>query len=626
MRLHAVVVYVLLLAVTPDAAAMASPETRAAELLRAARAKLADGTASQRQFARGLLEDAHRLAPGSAEISHALARCYLEADMLFAARRLAEACIARDPRDAEAHFLRGEIWRREWIVWGEDLTRDRAIASLARGLRLEPGDGARARMLVPILEHANERQSALEVAQLAARAHPRDPESILLVAYAAQQAGNVPLADEMFQRALPQLAAEHRRLYEDLSPLLGEHVAIGYRKLSALKRERFNAEFWHDKDPDPTTQEHESQLEFWARVTHSRLLFGVNELGIWDLRAQLYLRYGAPRSVERSLATGPMGSRTVTWAAWTYPELGMRIWIPAINPLGRYGSRFGLSDQFWVRAFPDSLRAHPELQSVEGGYAVFRRLPYDIEPMPLRTAVMRFDGSSGALLLAQAEVESAPDGRLGARWVLMDSASTIVSTTHSDVGASACEPTSLRAASFATNLAPGRYRLAVRVDDEAGRCAVASNDVVIPPSPRSLAVSDLAVVCGSAAVSIVPGIGVRLEPSTGLRPLSGDELLAYLEIYHLVPDQQGESEFEYVCTVSPITTDRRSWLAKFIEPRSRMEPIVVTRRERSGTGPRRQFFTVPVRALPPGPYRMEVSVKDLHSGAATAALADFVRH
>jgi GWxTD domain-containing protein len=483
-RLLSAVVFGIVLSLLPRGAGATSRERHADELLRDARARIAVGTPEQRQFARGLLEDAHRLVPDDAEISHALARLYLEADMLFAARRLAKACIERDPRDAEAHFLLGEMWRREWILRSEDVTRDRAIVSLARGLRISPGDPARAQLLVPMLEDAHERRSALEVAELAARARPKDPESLLLVGYAAQNAGELTLADQMYQRALPMLDVERRRRYEDLSPLLGEAAAIPYRRLKAAERARFNASFWHGNDPDPTTPEHEAQVEFWARVTHSDLLFGMNELGVWDLRAQLYIRYGAPRRVDRSLVTSSVSTQVSTWAAWSYPELGMRIWIPALNPLGHYGSRFGLSNQPWVRASPDSLLAHPELQSMQGGYAVFRRLPPDTELMPLRTAVVRFDGGAGAVLLAQAEVESAPAGRLHARWVLLDSASTVVASTTSDVGASACEPSSMRAASFATNAAPGRSRLAVRVDDETGRCAVATQDVVIA-EPRS---------------------------------------------------------------------------------------------------------------------------------------------
>ena len=120
----AAIVFGLVLALLPSAAGATSREAQAAELLRDARARIAVGTPDQRQFARGLLEDAHRLVPRDAQISHALTRLYLEADMWFAARRLAAACIARDPRDAEAHFLLGEMWRREWIVRSEDVTRE----------------------------------------------------------------------------------------------------------------------------------------------------------------------------------------------------------------------------------------------------------------------------------------------------------------------------------------------------------------------------------------------------------------------------------------------------------------------------------------------------------------------
>ena len=81
MRLLSAVVLGLVLSLVPRAAGATSREVQAAELLRDARARIAVGTPDQRQFARGLLEDAHRLVPHDAEISHALARLYLEAEL-----------------------------------------------------------------------------------------------------------------------------------------------------------------------------------------------------------------------------------------------------------------------------------------------------------------------------------------------------------------------------------------------------------------------------------------------------------------------------------------------------------------------------------------------------------------
>jgi len=616
----------LLMLLTGSSAGASTRDERAAALLREAQARIAQGTSAERQFARGLLEDALRLAPDDPEIRHALGHLYLEADMMFAARRLAEATLRKNPDDAESHFTLGETWRREWFVRGEETLRDRAILSLARGLRRAPDDFAHARMLVPMLEDAGERQDAYELAKLVARHRPQDPLSLMLVAYTAQCAGDIATADRLFRRALPQLAPEKRRVYEDVSPLLWLPVAEDYRRLTSSERERFNAEFWQGTDPDPTTPEHEGQLEYWSRVTHSELLYGRNALGIWDMRAQLYIRFGPPSRIDRSLLSSTVSTALGTWSAWSYQDLGMRVWMRAANSLGRYGSPFALSEQAAVRAFPDSLLAHPEYQSVQGGYAVFRRLPLDAEPLRLASTIVRLTSGEGALLLAQAEVESPPADRLSAHWVLIDSLSAVVASATNSIGASACAPGSLRAASFATGVSPGRYRLAIRVEDENVCRAVTAQDVVIAPAPRALALSDLALVCGTSAASIVPGTGVRLEPSTGLRPLSGDALLAYFEVYHLVPGSDGQREFEYVCTVSPVVSERRSWLRRAIDPASQAEPIVMTRQESTASDVRRQFFSVPVKSLPPGRYHMQVRVTDLVSRSSTATLAEFVRH
>jgi GWxTD domain-containing protein len=588
-------------------------------------ARLASGSAEERQFARRELEDARALAPGDSAVLRALGRLYVDGDMLLAARRLALTELRRDPESAEARFLLGEAWRREWLVSGDELVRDRAIAALARGLARRPGDLERARWLVPMLEDADERRPALEVAQLAARSRPDDPESWLLVAYAAQFAGESAIADLCFQRALPRLAPGTRRRFDDITPLLAQPQALAYRAMLASKRRSFEQRFWRDLDPDPTTPENEGQLEFWARVAHARLLYGVNQDDEWDTRAQVYIRFGRPEIVERNPVTLLRGATTGAWQAWTYPSLGMRVWMSAASARGHYGSLARHSLTIPVRAFPDSLLRHPELQGVHGGFAVFRRLPHDVDLLPIQQTAVRFAASEGGRVLGQAEIEAPPSTSLSARWVVLDSSGAVLARHESPFGASACEPATLRAASFAADLSPGRYRLAVRVDDGDARRAVSVSEVTIAPGSPALSLSDLTVVCGSPAASVLPGTGVRLEPSTGLRPQDGPTLHVYFEIYGLRPGPDGQREFDYECTVRPLGGRRQSWLARAFDPKPGMAPLQMSRRETSPGDIRRQFLSVPVAELPAGRYRVEVRVTDARSGEEAMTATDFTR-
>lgn len=599
----------------------ADPATQARALHRDALRRLALGTVEQRQFARGQLESAHRLLPDDPTIALALGRVYLEADMIRQARVLATDVAARDSGSAAAHFLAGETWRRDWLATCDLESRDRAIASLARGLKFEPRDFERGRMLVTLLEDAEEREEALQVAELAARAGASRPEAWLLLAYAAQYAGDVTLADRMFAKALPALPASLKARYDDLSPLFTYGAAQAYRGLPVAQRADRNRRFWTGLDPDPVSPENEAQLEFWARLTHALLVYGVDELGELDARAQLYVRFGPPPIVERNSLLNPHSLTFGTWQSWTYPELGMRAWLNAANPLGHYRARYGTR----VHAHPESLERRPELRGSQGGWAVFRKLPPGVEPLAARCAVARFEGRESRNLHAQIEAAAAPGARVRAAWAVLDSAHGVVARAETELRPSACDATEARTAGTTTALAPGRYTLAVRAEDGDRRRAVLTHSVVIPGPPRGLELSDLVVVCGRPELSVQPGSGLRLEPSTGLLPLVGDQLNAYCEIYHLAPDATGDATYEYVCTVFANAPDNRSWVGKMLLPRKLTAPIQVSRRETTRGDMRRQYFTVPIQPLPPGPYRIEVKVRDLASGAEANAHAEFER-
>ena len=605
---------------TPAAGANASHESRAQALYRDALRRLAIGTPEQRQFARGQLEQAAILQPDDQAIALALGQLYVQAPMLREARNLAQSLVRRHPGLGAGHFLLGEVWRREWLINSDQDARDRAIASLARGLRCDPDDFAHAQMLVPMLEDAGEAPEALEMAQLAARAAPSDPDAWLLLGYAAQVAGDVALSHRMFTKALAALPAARRRDYEDLSSILPPSAAESFASLPTPERAARTERYWRTADPDPVSVENEAQLEFWSRITHALLLYGKDELGAFDARAQLYIRFGPPRFADRRAFHM---DKTVqgTWLTWTYPDLGMRAWMLASNPLAHYRAPRGVR----VQAFPESVAVRQELQGVHGGWAVFRAVPAGMTPLPARCAVARFAGRESGVLHAQVETAADPAAPITADWVVLDTTSRVVARARNELGPSACGQGDVRAASYTSPLPAGRYRLGVRLDDGDGHRTALSRDVVIPAGSTGLQMSDLAVVCGGPALGIVPGGGLRLELSTGLMPQSGDQLNVYCEIYRLATNVAGDASFEYVCRVKSSRPDNRSWLRRMVMPLATPTPIEMTRRETTRGDLRRQYFSVPVHGLPPGRYRMEVTVRDLATGAEATASADFER-
>jgi GWxTD domain-containing protein len=613
-----------LVSLAPVAArASTTAEARARELLASAQRRLARGTPEARQFARGELEEAALLAPADRAIGLALGGVYLDADMLSKAGGVARTLLERDSADADANFLLARTWRREWLIHAEETARDRAIVHASRSARFAPERVDRWALLVPLLVDAGEDDDARTAATLAARALPGDPEAKLLLAYTAQRTGDLSLAQHLFETAIPALPAAARRDFDDVTPLVPSWRVSDFEDMPARQRTAWAKRFWRESDPDPVTPENEAQLEFWSRVEHARSLWGRSSLGDWDMRAELYIRYGPPAWVDQHPMLRPGLDMFSNWLVWNYPDLGMRVWMEAHNPTSGYSTPF--SFYAWpAMPFADSLAKREELAAVAHGWALFRKTPPRTDLFGIGCALAQFSTGGGPQVLAQAEAAGEPADEMTVGWAVLDSALDVVARTEAPMGASACRPAEARAASWASTLPPGRYRLGVHVTDGMGRRGIAVRDFVLGADAGEFSLSDLVVTCGPPARSVVPGSGVRLEPETGLFPAHDPQLNAYFEIYHLAREGD-EAPFEYVCTVRAAGTDTRPWLQRTMAPRRTPPPIEFTRRERAQGPVRRQFLTVPIVALPGGTYQVEVRVRDVTSGAEETRTATFVR-
>jgi len=306
---------------------------------------------------------------------------------------------------------------------------------------------------------------------------------------------------------------------------------------------------------------------------------------------------------------------------WNYPELGMRVVLQDrllseyyLLPVSRYSNPDPLPD-------PDSLANRADVLGTRGGRGVFHLLPPGTEPLPLEGLVARFEGGAGPRVLAQFEVPAGPADSVWADWAVLDSARVVRARASLLLGPSACWPTTRRVGEFAADLEPGPYVVSVTVRDAAGRRGILRAPVVLAAARPVLALSDVVIACG------LPGAGagpVRIEPNPGARVPGAGPLTAYFEIYHLQPGSDGLARFEYVYTVRSAAPDTRHWMTKFLSP-SPPPAVSVSREEQNLGALRRQFISVPVAALVPGRYRLEITVRDLVAETAVVTKLGFVR-
>lgn len=610
--------------VPPEIATGASRAERAASLFTSACGRLARGGHEQRRFALGELQEACALDPTRSDIPLALGRLYLESDLRHEAKRVAQRLTAADSASAEAWLLEGEVWRRYWLATVDDSQRDRSIVCLARSAHLAPRRSKAWTLLAPLLVDADELEAARDVAILAVRSAPADAEAQVLLAAASQRVGDLVTAERLFRSAVPRLPDAVRERYDDIAPLLPPWQAESYQALPAPQRERFAERFWTDSDPDPVSGENEARLEYWARVTQAAFLYGTSRTGEWDMRAQYYVRFGRPGLQELQPIYKPGALRAGDWLAWTYPELGMRVWMGG-SSLSLGFPEVVSGRPLMVRASPDSLAGHGELAPLNRGWAVFHRLPPGMTFLDTRLALARFQAGTEASLFAQVEAPGGLADHVVAEWVVLDSTNTPVAREGHAMSASACRPEQGRAASFTATLPAGRYSLGVQVSDNEGRRGAIRRPLYASPATDSLAISDLVITCSQPDRSVVPGSAVRLEPETGLFPAGGDQLHAYFEIYNLGRGAGGEARFAYDCVVRSAAHDGRAWLTRMLQPRESPPEIHVSRVEATQGSLRRQFLSVPVGSLPAGRYEIEVRVRDVSNGAETQAVAAFER-
>src|SRR5262245_41416182 len=623
------------LSAQPPAHAGQDPDTLYYRALR----RLARGTAEDRQFALQDLEEAARVAGKRIDILHAVAWTYSAMGRYGQAHNCLDRITKLAPDDGEAQFRLGQLWKWEWLASIDPADYRNALEHFYRAAKLSTSDLESRLAITALALVRNNTKLGMAAARSAALCDPEAVEGSLAIGCAAYRAGNLSEADSAFRAAWPRVPAHLRRRFTDLH---GVAYDAGHKPISAEEADSASATFWSDVDPDLTTPENEAQLDFLSRVALAVLLFR-DEQGVrWDMRAELFARYGIPKSV---LPPPPPAPDADLWSylsfapmrfgnggsdrgpeisvaipfhmqTWVYPDLGMSVdlWDRSLN------QNYGLSVQYGMNADatprPELLAIHPDLVALEGGRGVYRALPPGVVPMPGRAVMSLFPADSGARLVAHLLTEGGPSDTLWGSWAVVDRAGHAVARSSGQLAISACDPTGHRIAQFDAVVPPGDYRADLVVDDRHGRRGVVHLEGRAWAAPAGLAMSDLVLVCGTSLGAA--GGPVLIEPDFDRQAGDRRTISVYFELDHLALDSGGQSRFAY------------RYAVRRVEPEASLgrKPVTIvdaSREEENVGARRRQFVSARVPPLDPGTYDFEVEVRDLSSGAKTTRTIRFVK-
>jgi GWxTD domain-containing protein len=616
----------------PQPSFSASQPERAEVLRRKAAACVALNTFESRRKAMEYLEQATLLDPGRPDLHLDLGRLYERVGFLKEARKQFERASEISPEDADAKIGIARLWRRDWLKFLDPRSLTLAIVHLEAAAKMRPGDAEVALNLVPLLLERGRLDDAAAMVARARAATPHRNDVKLADALVSYRQGRIEHCDSAFAFAVPRLTRPVRQRFEDIAPLASERDTMTLHRLPPDGQAEFVRRFWADHDPDLATPANEARLAYWARCAQAYFLYYDTRLREWDERGEVYVRYGPPAAaaynpvgMRLSLQMSFHGTYPLNALVWAYPDLGMEV-VMQDRLLTEY-YRLPMTFDYDPDPVPDpaAVARDPSRFATRSGRGVFPTLPPGVHPVPVDGVVARFEGANGVpRLLSLVETPGTPGDSSRAQFVVLDSTRREVARGDVRVSPSACDPAASRVADYAAELPPGEYLVGFTIDDGRGGRGVLRQPVKLVAPDTALALSDVVVSCGRAADQAGPE-AVRLSANPSARVMPGQPLTAYFEIYHLLAGGDGLARVEFEYTVRSTARDPRVWLQRLIAPRKAV-PEISSRREDVQTGDlRRQFVEVPIDGLPAGPYRLDITVRDLISHTEVTGSAPFLK-
>jgi tetratricopeptide (TPR) repeat protein len=591
----------------------------------------AGSTVEARRRIRDELAAAAERSPDRPGIWRDLARAYMATGQLARARDCLRHVANLAPDDPAAQLGLAYAWKTEWLVTNEDSSLALALEHFLTAARLATHDPEPRVALAALALVKGNADLAVRAARSALRCAPGATDVLLAVGMAAYRAGDLATADSAFREAIPRLPPDIRRRFRDVSIFAG-------RERAAVAATPGNADslvhaFWQRQDPDLTTLENEAELNFQARVAQALFLFRDHERVRWDMRTELFARYGIPAAIRQPPTTTRTDERTFIYRRlapvryapdeldypyleqiWDYPELGMSVSLWDRSLTGSYELPTAYAGDPGPRPDPARIANRPDLVMLGDGLGVYRALPPGVTPMAARAEVSRFPAGALTRLVAHLEALGGPGDSLWGSWVVLARDGGTVARGAGALSLSACDPTHRRLGEFSAEVPPGEYRVDLAADDHHGRRGVVHLRTEVASPPGQLALSDLVLLCGAQARAMDAG-AIRLEPDFERRVAGVPTVTVYFEVDQLALRPDGTSRFAYTYALRPVDESSTGRAPPAFE---------ATREEENVGGHRRQFVSAPLASLKPGTYDFEVELRDLTSGATTRGATRFV--
>ncbi len=207
-----------------------------------------------------------------------------------------------DPDYAPAYILLGKSYER----LNENYSA--ALRAYAHALQLHPYDGETARLFgIAYIEHrrrsqgdrANPKYFLDETTLKNLEPHLNDHAFLYIAAQIYFDQGETQQALETFERYINALPEQEQTYYRDIGAIGTKREIQTYEQTPDTEKSEFLKQFWTRRDLDLLTEVNERLFEHYRRVWYALQHFGQGKKP-WDVRGDIYIRYGDPDHRTRS--------------------------------------------------------------------------------------------------------------------------------------------------------------------------------------------------------------------------------------------------------------------------------------------------------------------------------------
>ena len=207
--------------------------------------------------------------------------------------RAVDRVLELDPNYADAFLLMGDWYANFWKDY------EQAIVWYTRYMALRPGDSSlRSRLGIAYLMIEDYEKIMAKLLGFVEQ-NPDAIELMPIVAQASLKQEKPDMAMEFFEDYISKITNDERALYEGIRLVSSSGEYDEFIETPEVERPAFLRRFWNDRDPDLSTPVNERRLEHYRRVWHALTEFSQGRQP-WDVRGEVYIRFGEPDHRSRS--------------------------------------------------------------------------------------------------------------------------------------------------------------------------------------------------------------------------------------------------------------------------------------------------------------------------------------